>query len=106
MNKKYSVSIGSKYQDILGRDYGVDQTLVWVGHSNTNVSQSLRIGNMNKEIRFSGSVDYSTDPTSIHNEVNKMIKHKFFDEEKNILKVEVYNSDFNTILIEKCKIHI
>ncbi len=70
MNKNIrSVSIGSKYQDILGRDYGVDQTLVWVGHSDTNVSQSLRIGNLNKEIRFSGSVDYSTMATSIHNEL-------------------------------------
>ena len=32
-----------------------------------------------------------------------MIKHKFFDEEKNILKVEVYNSDFNTIISRNVK---
>jgi len=32
-----------------------------------------------------------------------MIKHKFFDEEKNILKVEVYNSNFNTIISRNVK---
>ena len=68
MNKNIrSVAMGSEYQDMLGRDYGVDQTLVWVGHSNTNVSQSLRIPNIDREMRFSGSVDYSTMATSIHN---------------------------------------
>ena len=70
MNKNIrSVAMGSEYQDILGRDYGVDQTVVWVGHSNTNVSQSLRIGNINRELRYSGSVDYSTIATSVHNEI-------------------------------------
>ena len=59
MNKNIRSVEGSEYQDMLGRDYE-DQTLVWVGHSNTNVSQSLRIPNIDREIRFSGSVDYST----------------------------------------------
>jgi hypothetical protein len=66
LNKQIHASgENSHIKNLLSRNYGVSQSLVWLVNNPNNYSQSLDISNMHSEFRFTGSLSKSDMATEI-----------------------------------------